>query len=67
VLAEGEDEVSVHLSEAFGSSVVEPVFAEVNRAVNAARAAGTLGIVGAGGLSTSARAAPVRGNTFYGR
>ncbi len=67
VRAEGEDEVSVHLSEAFGSSVVEPVFAEVNRAVNAARAARTLAIAGATGLSTSARAAPVRSNTFYGR
>jgi hypothetical protein len=66
VRAEGEDAVSVRLSEAFGSSVVEPVFAEVNRAVNAARAARTLGI-GAAGLLTSARAAPVRGNTFYGR
>lgn len=67
VRAEGEDAVSVCLSEAFGSSVVAPVFAEVNRAVNAARAARTLGILGAAGLSTSARAAPVRGNTFYGR
>ena len=67
VRAEGEDEVSVQLSEAFGSSVVDPVFAEVNRAVNAARAARTLAITGAAGLSTSARAAPVRGNTFYGR
>jgi len=67
VRAEGEDEVSVRLSEAFGGSVVEPVFAEVNRAVNAARAARTLGILGAAGLSTSVRAAPVRGNTFYGR
>ena len=67
VRAEGEDEVSVRLSEAFGGSVVEPVFAEVNRAVNAARAARTLGILGTTGLSTSVRAAPVRGNTFYGR
>lgn len=67
VRAEGEDEVSMRLSKAFGSSVVEPVFAEVNRAVNAARAARTLGILGAAGLSTSTRAAPVRGNTFYGR
>jgi len=67
VRAEGEDEVSVQLSEAFGSSVVDPVFAEVNRAVNAARAARTLAITVAAGLSTSARAAPVRGNTFYGR
>jgi hypothetical protein len=67
VRAEGEDEVSVRLSEAFGSSVVDPVFAEVSRAVNAARATRTLGILGAAGLSTSARAAPIRGNTFYGR
>jgi hypothetical protein len=67
VLAEGEDAVSVRLSEAFGRSVVEPVFAEVGRAVNAARAARTLQVLGAAGLSTSARGAPVRGNTFYGR
>lgn len=66
VMAEGEDSVSARLSEAFGSSVVDPVFADVNRAVSAARAARTLGILGAAGLSTSPRAAPIRGNTFYG-
>jgi len=66
-MAEGEDAVSARLSEAFGSSVVDPVFAEVNRAVSAARAARMLGIVGAAGLSTAPRAAPIRGNTFYGR
>lgn len=67
VRVEGEDAVSARLSEAFGASVVEPVFVEVNRAVNAARASRTLGILGAAGLSTSVRAAPVRSNTFYGR
>jgi len=67
VRAEGEDEVSVRLSEAFGGSVVEPVFAEMNRAVNAARAVRTLGVLGAAGVSSSPYAAPIRGNTFYGR
>lgn len=67
VHAEGEDEVSKHLAEAFGSSVVDPVFTDVNRAMSAARAGRTLGVLGAAGLSTSARAVPVRGNTFYGR
>lgn len=67
VMAEGEDAVSARLSEAFGSSVVDPLFAEINRAVSAARAARTLGILGAAGLSTAPRAAPIRGNTFYGR
>jgi hypothetical protein len=67
VMAEGEDSVSARLSEAFGSSVVDPVFAEINRAVGAARAARALGILGAAGLSTAVRAAPIRGNTFYGR
>lgn len=67
VTAEGEDFVSARLSEAFGSSVVDPVFNDVNRAVSAARAARTLGILGAAGLSTAPRAAPIRGNTFYGR
>jgi len=67
VQLEGEDELSVRFSEAFGSSVVEPVFSEINRAVNAARAKGALGILGAAGVSSSARAAPIRGNNFYGR
>ena len=66
-LQEGEDTVSRHLSKAFGAAVVEPVFAEVNRVVNASRAARTLGILGSAGLSSSARAAPVRGNNFFGR
>ena len=64
---QGEDSLSLHLSKAFGASVVEPVFAEVNRAINASRAAGTLGILGAAGVSSSPRAAPIRGNNFYGR
>lgn len=67
VRAEGEDKVSVRLSEAFGGSVVEPVFSELNRAVNAARAVRTLGILGGAGVSSSPLAAPIRGNTFYGR
>lgn len=67
VRAEGEDEVSVHLSEAFGSSVVTSVFSDVNQAINAARAGRNLGVLGAAGLSTSPSAAPIRGNTFFGR
>lgn len=67
VRAEGEDEVSVHLSEAFGSSVVGSVFSDVNQAINAARVGRTLGVLGAAGLSTSPSAAPILGNTFFGR
>ena len=67
VRAEGEDRLSVPLAKAFGSSIVDPVFAEVNRAVTVARAARGLRILGTTGLSTSVLAAPLRGNTFYGR
>lgn len=67
VLLEGEDQLSMHLSEAFGGTVVTPVFAEVTRAVNVARGAGRLGILGAAGVSISNSASAIRGNNFFGR
>lgn len=67
VTGRGEDQISAQLSKAFGPAVVEPVFGEINRAVNAARGAGRLGILGAAGISSAARATPIRSNTFFGR
>lgn len=67
VSLQGEDEVSKHLQDAYGASVVEPVFAEITRAVSASRTARTLGVLGGLGVSSSSRATPVLGNNFYGR
>jgi hypothetical protein len=63
----GEDTLSRHLERAFGAPVIEPVFASINRAVNAARTKQALGVASGLGISTSALAAPMRSNTFFGR
>jgi hypothetical protein len=64
---EGMDQLTEELSQTLGEGVVRKALDDHTGSLSAARGAGRLGLVASVGLSTSAGAAPIRSNTFFGR
>lgn len=64
---EGMDQLTQELSQTLGEGVVRKALNDHTSGLSSARDAGRLGLVASVGLSTSAAAAPIRSNTFFGR
>jgi len=64
---EGMDELTGELAQTLGEGVVRKALDDHTADLSSARNAGRLGLVASAGLSTSAAAAPIRSNTFFGR